>query len=87
MVQYVVGQWEIVPGDGPVDKLFEEGFKEADAVLIVISAVSATESWVRQEFNIAIVNRIMRQTRVILVVFDNSEAPEALRSLVRRVLH
>ena len=29
-------KWEILPGDSLVDKLFEEGLKEADAVLIVI---------------------------------------------------
>jgi TIR domain len=42
-------KWEILPGDSLVDKLFEEGLKEAEAVLIVISAVSVTKPWVRQE--------------------------------------
>jgi hypothetical protein len=75
-------KWEILPGDSLVDKLFEEGLKEADAVLIVISAASSTKPWVRQELNTAIVNRITRQTKVIPVVLDNSEVPESLRSLV-----
>jgi hypothetical protein len=75
-------KWEILPGDSLVDKLFEEGLKEADAVLIVISAASVTKPWVRQELNTAIVNRITRQTKVIPVVLDNSEVPESLRSLV-----
>lgn len=75
-------KWEILPGDSLVDKLFEEGLKEAQAVLIVISASSVTKPWVRQELNTAIVNRITRQTKVIPIVLDKAEVPEALRSLV-----
>jgi hypothetical protein len=75
-------KWEILPGDSLVDKLFEEGLKEADAVLIVISATSVTKPWVRQELNTAIVNRITRQTKVIPVVLDKTDVPEALQSLV-----
>lgn len=75
-------KWEILPGDSLVDKLFEEGLKGAEAVLIVISAVSVTKPWVRQELNTAIVNRITRQTKVIPVVLDKADVPEALRSLV-----
>lgn len=75
-------KWEILPGDSLVDKLFEEGLREAEAVLIVISAVSVMKPWVRQELNTAIVNRIKRQTKVIPVVLDKVEVPEALSSLV-----
>jgi hypothetical protein len=75
-------KWEILPGDSLVDKLFEEGLKEAQAVLIVVSAVSVDKPWVRQELNTAIVNRITRQTKVIPIVLDKAEVPEALRSLV-----
>ena len=75
-------KWEMLPGDSLFDKLFEEGLKEAEAVLIVISAVSVTKPWVRQELNTAIVNRITRQTKVIPIVLDKAEVPEALRSLV-----
>jgi hypothetical protein len=75
-------KWEILPGDSLVDKLFEEGLKEAQAVLIVVSATSVDKPWVRQELNTAIVNRITRQTKVIPIVLDKAEVPEALRSLV-----
>jgi hypothetical protein len=78
-------KWEILPGDSLVDKLFEEGLKQAGAVLIVISAVSVTKPWVRQELNTAIVNRITRQTKVIPIILDKldkADIPEALRSLV-----
>lgn len=75
-------KWEILPGDSLVDKLFEEGLKEAQAVLIVVSSTSVDKPWVRQELNTAIVNRITRQTKVIPIVLDKAEVPEALRSLV-----
>ncbi len=75
-------KWEILPGDSLVDKLFEEGLKEAQAVLVVVSAVSVQKPWVREELNTAVVNRITRQTKVIPIVLDDAEVPEALRSLV-----
>ena len=75
-------KWEILPGDSLVDKLFEEGLKEAHAVLVVISENSALKPWVRQELNTAVVHRITKQTKVIPVVLDNSEVPESLKSLV-----
>jgi hypothetical protein len=75
-------KWEILPGDSLVDKLFEEGLKEAAAVIIVISSYSVDKQWVREELNAAIVNRITRQTKIIPVVIDECEVPEALRSTV-----
>ena len=75
-------KWEILPGDSLVDKLFEEGLKDANAVLVVISAVSASKPWVREELNTAIVHRITKQTKIIPIVLDGSEVPESLKSLV-----
>jgi hypothetical protein len=77
-----VDQWEILPGDSLVDKLFEEGLKNADAVLIVISPYSILKPWVRLELDTAVVNRITRQSKIIPVVLDGAEVPESLRSLV-----
>lgn len=80
-------KWEILPGDSLVDKLFEEGLRDADAVLVVISAVSVSKPWVRQELNTAIVNRIAKQTKVIPIVLDGSDVPEGLKSLVWEPIH
>jgi hypothetical protein len=81
-IEVWLDKWEILPGDSLVDKLFEEGLKGADAVLVVISAASVSKPWVRQELNTAIVNRITKQTKIIPVVLDGSEVPEGLKSLV-----
>lgn len=75
-------QWEMKPGDSLVDKIFEEGLKEARAVIVVLSKTSAQKPWVREELNASVVNRISRGTRLIPVVIDDCEVPESLRSTV-----
>lgn len=73
-------QWEMKPGDSLVDKIFEEGLKEARAVIVVLSAFSVQKPWVREELNVSVVNRISRGTRLIPVLIDDCEVPESLRS-------
>ena len=75
-------KWEILPEDSLVDKIFEEGLREATAVVIVLSAVSVTKKWVREELNAAIVSRISKKTRIIPIVLDDCDVPEALKSTV-----
>lgn len=73
-------QWEMKPGDSLVDKIFEEGLKDARAVIVVLSKVSVQKPWVREELNASVVNRISRGTRLIPVVIDDCEVPESLLS-------
>ena len=75
-------QWEMKPGDSLVDKIFEEGLKDASAVIIVLSNISVQKPWVREELNASVVNRISRGTKLIPVVIDECEVPESLRSTV-----
>jgi hypothetical protein len=75
-------QWEMKPGDSLVDKIFEEGLKDARAVIIVLSTTSIQKPWVREELNASVVNRISRGTRLIPVVIDQCDVPESLRSTV-----
>jgi hypothetical protein len=75
-------QWEMKPGDSLVDKIFEEGLKDARAVIIVLSTTSVQKPWVREELNASVVNRISRGTKLIPVVIDRCEVPESLRSTV-----
>lgn len=71
-------QWEMKPGDSLVDRIFEQGLKSAQAVIIVLSAVSVTKPWVREELNNSVVARISRGLKIIPVVIDKCEIPEAL---------
>ncbi len=73
-------QWEMKPGDSLVDKIFEEGLKEAHAVIIVLSTISVQKPWVREELNTSVVNRISRGTKLIPVVIDECDVPESLKS-------
>jgi len=75
-------KWEILPGDSLVDKLFEEGLKSAAAVVIVLSQHSANKPWVKEELNKAIVDRVAKQIKIIPIVIDDCEVPEALKSTV-----
>jgi hypothetical protein len=77
-----VDQWEMLPGDSLVDKIFEEGLKGATAVVIVVSSVSVSKPWVREELNASVVARISKGTKIIPIVLDGCEVPEALRATV-----
>lgn len=75
-------KWEMLPGDSLVDKIYEEGLKNATAVLIVVSKNSIEKAWVKEELNASIVARIQRGTKVIPVVIDRCDVPEALQSTI-----
>lgn len=81
-IEVWLDKWEILPGDSLVDKIFEEGLKEADAVIVVLSRLSVEKPWVKEELNAAVVGRIAKKTKLIPVVIDDCEIPESLRSLV-----
>lgn len=73
-------KWEMLPGDSLVEKIFEEGLKEADAVIIVLSQFSVNKPWVREELNVSVINKISKGTKIIPVVLDDCEVPESLKS-------
>jgi predicted transcriptional regulator len=75
-------KWEILPGDSLIDKLFEEGIKNAQAVIVVVSNFSVNKPWVREELNAAVVKKINNGSKLIPVVIDDCEVPEALQSTV-----
>lgn len=80
-VQPWLDKWEIRPGDSLVQKLFDEGLSRVDVVVIVISAVSATKPWVREELDSATVRRITEGTRLIPVRLDGTQMPAPLQHL------
>jgi hypothetical protein len=72
--------WEMKPGDSLVDKIFEQGLKSAQAVIIVVSKASIVKPWVRQELNTSVVKRISEGLKIIPLVIDDCEIPGALQS-------
>jgi hypothetical protein len=75
-------EWELLPGDSLVDKVFEEGLKDADAMVVVLSASSIDKPWVREELNAAFIKRIEGKCKLIPVLIDDVAVPEALKSTV-----
>ncbi|HBP41739.1 MAG TPA: molecular chaperone Tir [Halomonas sp.] len=73
-------KWEMLPGDSLVDKIFEEGLKEAEAVIIVLSEYSVRKPWVQEELNSTIVSKIQKGTKIIPILIDDCEVPEPLKS-------
>ena len=53
-----IDRWEMLPGDSLVDKIFEEGIRNANAVIVILSSNSINKKWVREELNAAFVKRI-----------------------------
>jgi hypothetical protein len=75
-------KWEILPGDSLIDKIFEEGIKNAHAVIVVLSSHSINKPWVREELNAAAVKRINGLSKLIPIVIDECQVPEVLQSSV-----
>jgi hypothetical protein len=73
-------RWEMLPGDSLVDKIFQEGIKRADAILIVLSKISVNKPWVREELNASFVSRVSKGTKLIPIVLDDCSVPEVLQS-------
>lgn len=73
-------QWEMMPGDSLVDKVFEDGIAQATVVIIVLSETSVAKPWVRQELNVAVVKRIEEGTKLIPIVLDRCPVPTSLKS-------
>lgn len=74
--------WEMLPGDSLVDKVFEGGVKNAEVMVVVLSATSVEKPWVREELNAGFMKRIEGRCRLIPVVIDDVAIPEALKSTV-----
>ena len=72
--------WEIYPGDSLVDKIFEEGITNAQAVIVVLSKYSVDQPWVREELNVSMVKKITESIKLIPVVIDDCQVPECLQS-------
>lgn len=80
-----VDQWEMGPGDSLVQRIFDEGIARADVFIVVLSEISVTKPWVREELDAGVVRRITtgRATRLIPVLLDDGvEVPAALRHLL-----
>lgn len=79
-VDAFVDEWEILPGDKLVDKIFREGVPQADVFVIILSKSSVDKPWVKEELDTALVLRIDTGMRIIPVRIDDCAVPVPLRS-------
>jgi hypothetical protein len=81
-----VDNWEMLPGDSLVKKIFSEGLNNAVAVIVILSRVSITKPWVAEELDAAVVKRINEDSKLIPVVLDaldvKTEVPASIRHLL-----
>jgi hypothetical protein len=75
-------EWDIRPGDSLVQKIFTEGLGGSDLFLVVLSGHSVQSKWVREELDVATVQRISGVIRIVPLVIEDCELPMSLRSLV-----
>ncbi|XCN74057.1 MAG: toll/interleukin-1 receptor domain-containing protein [Candidatus Electrothrix aestuarii] len=77
-----VDQWEMMPGDSLVRKIFCEGIQNAEAFIIVLSKNSVQKKWVKEELDLAVVKKIEEGARLIPIVIDDCNIPAPLKSTV-----
>jgi hypothetical protein len=75
-----VDEWEIFPGNSLVQKIFNEGLKQASAVVVVLSRCSVNKPWVREEIDAAFIKRVNQGSKLIPVIIDDCEIPAVLHS-------
>jgi len=74
--------WTLKAGDNLLNKI-NEGIKEAQALIVIISKHSLRSKWVMHEFSALAFGDISgRKSRIIPVLIDNSSVPEYLARYV-----
>lgn len=76
-------EWEIQPGDSLIQKIFAEGLRDCSVFLVLLSPVSIASRWVREELDVALVQRLEGKSRVIPILVESCEIPPALKPLRR----
>lgn len=82
-----IDHWEMLPGDSLIEKIFDEGIKNADVFIIILSRNSVDKPWVREELNAGLVKKISGKCKVIPIVIEDCEIPEALKPIVWERIH
>lgn len=80
-IKVSVDPWGLTHGDSLIEKIFTEGIKSADAFIVILSEFSVRKTWITEELRPGLVKRISTHSRLIPVVIDGCEIPEALKVL------
>jgi len=80
-IRVSVEPWELSHGDSLIEKIFTEGIKSADAFIVILSEFSVRKTWITEELRPGLVKRITTHSRLIPIVIDDCEVPDALKTL------
>jgi hypothetical protein len=77
-----VSCWEIMPGDSLIQKIYDEGIKNADVIIVILSEYSIDKPWVKEEIEAGFIKRIEKQCKLIPILIDNvsKDMPECLKT-------
>jgi len=74
-------KWEIAVGDSIVDKIFE-GLEASDTLVIVLSQVSVSSRWVKEELSTAVMRRISENNiRILPALIESCDIPTPLKHI------
>ena len=72
-------KWEMKIGDSLVNKIFEEGIKNCDKFIIILSKNSIDSKWVKEELDAGVVEKIEKRTTIMPIIIDDDiEIPTVL---------
>jgi len=74
-------KWEILPGDSLIEKIFEEGLRNCDVFLILLSKSSVKSNWVQNELDVAMIKKIQGITKIIPIIIEQCDIPSAVKPL------
>ena len=81
-VKVWLDDWELLPGDSLIDRIFTDGISESDVVIVVLSDNTADSNWVKNELNTATTQKIKGKCRIVPVILDDTEVPPILQDTV-----
>ena len=70
--------WELLPGDGMTQQIFDNGLDQSDVVIVVLSRNSQDSNWVRHEVDTAIQRLQDGECRILPIVLDGLKVPHWL---------
>jgi len=77
-------EWELAIGDSIVDRIFEEGVPNADAMVVVVSEASVKSRWVHEEMNAGFIRKIEGRFKLLPVIIDHVDVPGVLKTTYYR---
>lgn len=77
-VEPFADDWLLTGRDSLIDRIFREGLKGANALVVVLSRFNAAHDWVQYELEASVVERVESVTRLVVILLDGRMAPAGL---------